>query len=72
LAVRVFLDPLARTEHDRIEDGERRWRTVGLVDGVLLLVAHTIEDDRNSEVIRLISARRAKPKERRRYEQENR
>jgi len=26
-AARVFLDPFALTEQDRIEDGERRWQT---------------------------------------------
>jgi hypothetical protein len=37
---------------------------------LLLLVAHTVWDDAGGvEVIRIISARRAEPKERRRYEQ---
>ena len=56
---------------DRIEKGERRWQTLGLVDGyLLLLVAHTVRDDVDgTEVIRIISARRAEPKERKRYEQ---
>ena len=39
-------------------------------NGELLLVAHTVWDDTGGvEVIRIISARRAEPKERRRYEQ---
>jgi uncharacterized DUF497 family protein len=40
------------------------------VDGcLLLLVAHTVRDDEDGiEVIRIISARRADPEERRRYE----
>lgn len=70
-ATRVFADPFAVVEQDRVENGEPRWRTLGLVDGyLLLLVAHTVRDDEDgSEIIRIISARRADPKERNRYEQ---
>ena len=70
-AVRVFFDPLNLSVQDRIEGGERRWQTLGQVGGVtLLLVAHTITEEGPEpvEVIRLISARRATPKERRYYE----
>lgn len=54
---------------DRIEDGEERWQTIGVVHGVtVLLVALTIteQDDAGEtvEVIRIISARRATPSER--------
>lgn len=77
MAAQVFRDPFRLTRHDRIEDGEERWQTLGVVQGVtVLLVAHTItEDDEEGEpveVIRIISARRAMPRERKRYEQENR
>ena len=70
-ATRVFADPFALTVQDRIEQGESRWQTLGIVEGyLLLLVAHTIwDDDEGTEVIRIISARRAEPKERKRYEQ---
>jgi hypothetical protein len=45
IAVRVFADPFALTEQVRIEGGEQRWQTLGIVDGYLLLVvAHTIRD----------------------------
>ena len=76
-ALRAFADPLALSEPERIEDGEQRWQTLGLVEGhVLLVVAHTLrdeeEDGRHVEVIRIISARAADRTERRRYEQENR
>lgn len=73
-AMLAFGDPLALTEQDRIEGGERRWRTLGMVQGwLLLLVAHTVRDDRDgSELIRIISARRATRTERKRYEQEAR
>jgi uncharacterized DUF497 family protein len=68
----VFDDPDALVEHDRIEGGERRWQTLGLVGGVLLLlVAHTVEfEDEEVELIRIISARRADRKEKQRYEKE--
>ena len=77
MAVQVFRDPLRLTRQDRIEDGQERWQTLGVVHGVtVLLVAHTItEDDVEGdavEVIRIISARRATPRERKRYEQETR
>ena len=57
-------------EQDRIEKGERRWQTLGMVDGcLLLLVAHTVQDDEDgTDVICIISARRAEPKERKCYE----
>lgn len=67
----IFDDPLAVSVQDRIESGEYRWRTIGMAGGcLLLLVAHTVRNDEDgAEVIRIISARRAEPKERRRYEQ---
>jgi len=76
-ASRVFCDPLYVSVRDRVESGEERWQTLGLVGGFLLLiVAHTVREERDEgtsvEVIRIISARRATPKERQRYEEENR
>ena len=71
-AARVFADPYALVELDRIENGEERWQTVGVVEGVLLImVAHTVREQDDTEVIRVISARRANRRERRRYEEEN-
>jgi len=69
-AARVFNDPLAVTDQDRIENGEQRWQTVGMADGyLLLLVAHTVRfEDEGIEVVRIISARRVDRAERRRYE----
>jgi uncharacterized DUF497 family protein len=41
----------------------------GLVEGVLLLlVAHTMESGDDEEIVRIISARKATERERRRYE----
>ena len=69
-AVRVFADPLALTEYDGVIGWEHRWSTIGLVDGQLvLLVIHTERRDGAIEITRIISARPADKKERRRYEQ---
>ena len=66
----VFDDPLYISEQDRVEDGEERWQTIGVVGGcLLLLVAHTVHlEEEDIEVVRIISARRADKNERRRYE----
>ena len=76
-ACQVFHDRLHVSVQDRIEGGEQRWQTVGAILGlIILVVAHTVtEDDADggsARVIRIISARRATPRERRRYEDENR
>jgi uncharacterized protein len=76
-AIAVFRDPLYVSVQDRIDGGELRWQTLGLVEGLLLLVVvHTVREEREDntlvEVIRIISARPATRKERRRYEDENR
>lgn len=67
----VFLDPLHLSRQDRIENGEMRWQTLGLVgDVVLLLVAHTWQQEiAGEEHIRIISARLATKLERKIYEQ---
>ncbi len=68
----VFEDPYHLSHQDRIENGEERWQTLGMVEGVLLLllVAHTwSQDDSGDEYIRIISARRATKLERKIYEQ---
>ena len=41
-AMLVFDDPLSVSQQDRIENGEQRWQTIGMVGAcLLLLVAHT-------------------------------
>ena len=67
----VFDDPFHASRQDRVEDGELRWQTLGMADGVvLLLVAHTWrETDTGEEHTRIISARRATKMERKVYEQ---
>jgi uncharacterized protein len=53
---------------DRHEDHEERWQTLGLIGtGAVLLVAHTIEERDGEEIVRIISARKADPRERGRY-----
>lgn len=67
---RAFADPFLLTRQDRIEYGEQRWQTIGMVDGhLLLLVAHTVAEVGETEVVRIISARKAEPMERKRYEE---
>lgn len=64
----VFDDPRHVSLLDECEV-EERWLTVGLVDGVVVLVVvHTSEELENEEVIRIISARKATPREREKYE----
>jgi len=65
----VFEDPLRISILDRHTNGEERWQTIGMVKGVLmLLVAHTIIDDDDCEIIRIISARQVTNAERNQYE----
>ncbi len=68
-ATQVFDDPNAVTYVDRVVDGEERWHTLGLVGGdLILLVVHTIEEENGEEEVRIISARKAIPRERALYE----
>lgn len=63
-ALAVFLDVNRLDRYDEREDyGEDCFITVGLVDGHELAVAYTLRDD----TIRIISARKATPHERREY-----
>ncbi len=69
-AATVFADPLARVRLDRgTARSERRMQIIGYsVFGRLLLVVHVEVHDETT--IRIISARRLDPKERRRLERE--
>lgn len=69
LAREVFEDQLALSKPDRVTGGEQRWHTLGMVEGILLLVSHTVYEHEGEEIIRIISARKATAHERRRYEQ---
>ena len=69
-AALVFDDPYHLTRQDREVEGEPRWQTIGIVNGVhVLLVAHTVNED--EEVIRIFSARKATRRERSIYAQSN-
>jgi len=65
----VFQDPRALSIQDRTVEGEERWQTQGMVGGVVILVAHTYREEGSDEVIRIISARKATPQERKVYEE---
>jgi len=64
LAKNVFLDPAAIFEPDDSDPDEERWRAIGLADGRLLFVVFT---DRDDDVTRIISARKASTREERTY-----
>jgi uncharacterized protein len=67
-AILVFDDPFHVSTQDREVDGEARWQTIGMVPGSqVLMTAHTVEED--EKVIRILSARKATPRERRTYAQ---
>jgi len=64
----VFDDPNCLTFIDRIEDGEERWHAIGAVLGTLIIVVvHTCRTMDSIDIIRIISARRATPQERKLY-----
>ena len=72
-AARVLDDPMQITRLDRFAS-EERWQTIGKPDSnfpVYLVVVHTqpVQRPDGSEVGRIISARRAVRRERRRYEE---
>ncbi len=68
-ARRVFDDRFAlEFEDDSEAYGEQRFITIGIAGGQVLVVTHTLRGER----IRIISARKAEPAERRRYHDEDR
>lgn len=68
-ASRVFADPNLMLRKDRVVDGEQRWHGIGAVRKAVLLVAHVYREEKpnGEEVIRIIPAREAAPRERRIY-----
>ncbi|MCS3432825.1 BrnT family toxin [Klebsiella sp. BIGb0407] len=68
-AVLIFEDPFHLSIQERIENAEYRWQTIGAIKGcVVILVAHTMRFESGTEIIRIISARKANRKERKIYE----
>jgi uncharacterized DUF497 family protein len=74
IAMEVFDDPFCLTNQDRIVEGEQRLWTLGRVEDLLkiLVVVHTVMEQGDEEVIRIISARKATPGERAFYEEVDR
>lgn len=69
-ATLVFEDPHAISVLERVEEGEERWQTVGMAREVLVMfVAHRYRESDGEEVVRIISARKATPRERNMYEE---
>jgi uncharacterized protein len=62
-AVLIFEGPLVETEDTRKDYGETRWIAIGAVAGREITVVYTWR----GQTRRIISARRAHPKERRDY-----
>ena len=65
----VFNDPLARITDDKGHSIlEKRWQIIGLsINNRIIITAYAEKNDR----IRIISARKAEPSERRKYEKYN-
>jgi uncharacterized DUF497 family protein len=64
--INIFLDPFYIEEEDtRRDHGEQRFKVIGEVNGRVLVVVYTYR----GEKIRIISARKAEPYERRKYYQ---
>jgi uncharacterized DUF497 family protein len=69
MAREVFRDPFAIEWEDLAQHpNEERYAAIGMVEGRLLFVGYTIRGDK----IRIITARKAEPYERRKYNEENR
>ena len=71
-AVLVFSNPYHLSRPDQEGEGEMRWHTLGMVQATeVLLVVHTVSEPGagQEETIRLISARKATPRERSIYAQ---
>lgn len=72
LAREVWDDPLHVTIFDRIDaSGEWRWHAIGEIDGIIIVVVHSYPNPDDETQIRIVSARKATPHERRRYEEES-
>jgi uncharacterized DUF497 family protein len=74
LVARVFADECCLVVPDRIDDtGEQRWHAIGQVAGLAIFtVVHVYREGNTDgeEIIRIVSAREADQRERRRYLQQ--
>ncbi len=67
----VFDDPLAASWPDPYPH-EERWRTIGMIANVVVIVRHTspqVDHETHGKSGRIISARKATPHERKLYEE---
>jgi hypothetical protein len=60
--------PVKTLEMEGTDHGEVRWRATGEAFGRILVVSHTLEDQGEIEIVRIISARKATRTECRAYE----
>src|ERR1019366_3051826 len=61
----VFEDPNVHIQEDRVVEGEERWKGLGLIGGILVvLVVHTRSEEGGEDVVRINSARMAARTER--------
>src|ERR1019366_10400421 len=61
-------DPNVVSYRDCVVDEDERWHAIGCASGIaILLVVHTSEEPHGEEEIRIISARKASPRERALY-----
>ena len=68
VALTIFSDQNHLTKKDFIKDGEQRWKTIGIAENTLILfIGHLVYDDEGTEVIRIITARKATAHERKEY-----
>ena len=68
-ACEIWLDPKHLLLFDGSSISEERWLAIGTVGSYSLVVAvHTHRGTDDQEIVRIISARKATPVERRRYE----
>jgi uncharacterized DUF497 family protein len=64
-AARIFEDPNVVSYPERRVDEEERWHAIGSAGGIaIVLVVHTSEEEDGEEEIRIVSARKASPRER--------
>ena len=65
----VFSDPLQMSVLDRVVDCEQRWKTMGRIGALaIIVVVHTYTEKNGKKIIRIISARKATGRERKYYE----
>jgi uncharacterized DUF497 family protein len=71
IAIRAFDDPLALFEFNSTAGEEDREQVIGRIDGsvLIILVVYSIKKGptHDEEIYRIISARKASPRERERY-----